>query len=379
MSVPSVENERAPRNPEEEDRQKPFAVRQAQLDIEAAERELEAAKESKSQSRIDRAKENLAEKRQVLKDLRAGSKKDRRSARREQAAEYYERLGPYIVGLVKNVPELRETVQEAIANNWNIDKFLRDQRVVDWLSTKGTAAKEAIALEFDPARSQEWADKLRDARNAVNDLARQTYNLNLDDEQLDRLARRFIYEGWETNPRGLQVWMADRVERGGAATETLTGGTVDSNERDLRGLARQFGVPQTDKWFRDQAINLENPDIGITREKLVNDMISQAESLFPVFSGQLSEQYTVRDAASPYLAQLSRWLEVDADSVELDDYLLSKAFTSVQDEKGQPKAMSLWDFQKEIRKDDRWQTTENAMTMYTDFGERLLKMFGFRG
>jgi hypothetical protein len=382
MTETPVENERAPRNPEDKggkDRQKPFAVRQAELDIEAAERELEAAKESGSKSRIEDAEDDLRDKRKVLADLRKGGAAKRREARREQSAEYYERLGPYIVGLVRNVPELRETVQEAIANNWNIDKFLRDRRVVDWLATKGTAAKAAIALEFDPARATEWEDKVRDARNAVNDLARQTYNLNLTDETLDRLARRFIYEGWDTNPRGLQVWMAERVERGGERTETLTGGTIESNERDLRDLARRFGVSQTDEWFADNANNLLNPDSGITREKLVNDMISQAESLYPVFSGQLSENYTVRDAASPYIAQLSRWLEVDAESVELDDYLLSKAFTSVQDEKGQPKAMSLWDFQKEIRADDRWQTTENAMTVYTDFGERMLKMFGFRG
>jgi hypothetical protein len=49
------------------------------------------------------------------------------------------------------------------------------------------------------------------------------------------------------------------------------------------------------------------------------------------------------------------------------------------DEKSNPKLMSLWDFQKAVRQDDRWQTTENAVTTYTDFGERLLKMFGIRG
>jgi hypothetical protein len=380
----SVSNERADENrPSRErkpkERQKPFAIRQAEIDIEKAEQSLAEAKESKSASRIKTAEDNLKEKRKVLADLKKGNAPKRRKTRREQTAEYYERLGPYIVGLVRNVPELREAVQEAIANNWNIDKFLRDRRVIDWLATKGTSAKEAIALEFDPARKKEWEDKLSEARVAVKDLAIQTYNLNLTDEMLDRLARRYVYEGWDKNPRGLESWMADRVRRGGERTETLTGGTIESNERDLRDLARRFGVSETDDWFRDQATNLLDPESGVTREKLVNDMIRYAESLFPVFAGQLSERYTVRDAASPYLAQLSRWLEIDDEQIDLSDELLNKAFQTQQDEKGQPKPMSLWEFQKEIRKDERWQSTDNAITAYTDFGERMLKMFGFRG
>ena len=378
---PPVSNERKPRVDNKDkpsrERKTPFAISQAQLDIEAAERELEAAKESGSKSRIDAAEKDLTKKREVLTDLRKGPKSERREARREQAAEYYERLGPYIVGLVRNVPELRDTVQEAIANGWNVEKFLRDRRVVDWLGTKGEDAKRAIRIEFDPARKQEWENLLRDAKNAVKDLAKQTYNLDITEEQLDRLARRYVYEGWEGNPRGLQVWMAERVEKGGQRTETVTGGTIESYQRDLQGLARRFGLEYTPDWYQRQATNLLNPDSGVTNEKLVNDMIREAESLYPVFSGRLSADYGVRDAANSYLAQMSRLLEIDPESIELNDPLLTRAFGSAQEANGSPKLMSLWDFQKSIRADERWQNTLDATQTYDSIGMQLGKAMGF--
>ena len=377
------ESQRAGQEKPKRERKTPFAISQAQRDIEAAEREVEAAKESGSKSRIDAAEKDLTKKREVLADLRKGPKSERREARREQADEYYDRLGPYIVGLVKNVPELREAVQEAIADGWSSDKFLRDRRVVDWLATKGTAAKQAIQTEFDPTKKKEWEDLLADAKNKVRDVARQQYNIDITDVQLDRLARKYIYEGWETNPRGLQVWMSERLDRGGERTQRLTGGTVEQNERDLRALARGYGLikPDTEEksWFRERAEDLLDPRSGVTRDMLIADMIREAESTYPVFAGKLSETNTVRDAAASYIGWASRYLEVDPDQLELDDPLLNRAFTGEMDEKSNPKLMSLWDFQKAVRQDDRWQTTENAVTTYTDFGERLLKMFGIRG
>jgi hypothetical protein len=375
---PRVDDKDKDRNKNKE-RNVPFAIEQAKRDIEAAERELERARESKSPSRIKDAQDDLKEKQDVLARLRKGKPDERKEARRDQAQEYYDRLGPYIVGIVRNVPELRKAVQEAISNNWTIDKFLRDKRVVEWLGDQGRSAKEAIAIEFDPSRAREWEDKLLEARDAVKDLAKTTYNLDLTEETLDRLARRYIYEGWDRNPRQLQVWMAERVERGGERTETITGGTIDTNRNELRDLARRFGLTYTSDWFDRQANNLLNPDSGVTREKLVNDMIREAEGLYPVFAGRLNENYGVRDAANSYISQMSRWLELDPDSVELTDPLLNRALTQEMDAGGQPKAMSLWDFQKLARQDPRWQTTENAATSYTDFGERMLKMFGFRG
>jgi hypothetical protein len=377
-----IDNARQPRVTEDKPKRTPrytFVREQAKREVEKAERALELAKERGSKTGIDDAERKLKEKRDELKKLDVDDP-DKLSRRAKNLRDkYYDDLGPYIVGLAREVPELRAAIQEAIANGWTSEKFLSDKRVIDWLATKGPAAGAAIAIEFDPTKKATWEEKLRNARNAVKDLATKTYNLNLTDETLDRLARRYIYEGWDADPRALQVWMSGRVERGGERTETITGGTITSNENDLRQLARNYGLSYTDDWFRSQANNLLNPDSGVTRENLVNNMIREAESLYPVFAGRLNESFSVRDAANSYIAQMSRWLEIDADEIDLNDDLLNKAFTTQTDEKGQPKIMSLWEFQKAAREDERWQKTDNAITAYTDIGERMLKMFGFRG
>jgi hypothetical protein len=172
--------------------------------------------------------------------------------------------------------------------------------------------------------------------------------------------------------------MAERVEKGGQRTETITGGTIESYQRDLQGLARRFGLEYTPDWYQRQATNLLNPDSGVTNEKLVNDMIREAESLYPVFSGRLSADYGVRDAANSYLAQMSRLLEIDVEEIDLTkDPLLRKAFNSQQDEKGNPKLMSLWEFQRAARQDERWQGTLDAAQTYDSIGMQLGKAMGF--
>jgi hypothetical protein len=91
----------------------------------------------------------------------------------------------------------------------------------------------------------------------------------------------------------------------------------------------------------------------------------------------LSADYGVRDAANSYLAQMSRLLEIDPESIELNDPLLTRAFGSAQEANGSPKLMSLWDFQKSIRADERWQNTLDATQTYDSIGMQLGKAMGF--
>jgi hypothetical protein len=45
---------------------------------------------------------------------------------------------------------------------------------------------------------------------------------------------------------------------------------------------------------------------------------------------------------------------------------------------GKPSVVPLYAFDKQIKKDDRWQYTENAMDTYAKVGTGLLQMFGLR-
>jgi hypothetical protein len=65
-------------------------------------------------------------------------------------------------------------------------------------------------------------------------------------------------------------------------------------------------------------------------------------------------------------------LEVAPDSIGLDDKTLRMAI-------GPEKEISLYDFQRVLRKDPRWQYTDNARAESSDSVLKVLKDFGFQG
>jgi hypothetical protein len=65
-------------------------------------------------------------------------------------------------------------------------------------------------------------------------------------------------------------------------------------------------------------------------------------------------------------------LEVAPDSISLDDKTLRMAI-------GPEKEMSIYDFQRTLRKDSRWQYTDNARQESSDSVLKVLKDFGFQG
>lgn len=362
-----------------EERRRPFAVEQADRDVQAAQDRLNREKEGGSQTAIAAAQDDYDKAVAARDALRADTREGRREARREFMQEYYDKLGPYVAQLVKEDPELRQFLQEAIQNGWNTATFERELKRTDWWQdeNKTNAWLNAFKAEFGDDPGGQWASTLGDAKDVVLDFAAR-YGLTLDDGVVERIARRSIYEGWDE--REFQEWMANRTRAGIRGDVYEAAGTVESTARTLRNLANDFGLQYSDEWFTRRAVNIMDPSKRYTQEDFVNDMVQQAESLFPVFAGRLSADYTVRDAAGSYLSQMANLLELsDPSQIDLNDPLLKKAFGSVMDDKGNPQLMSLWDFQKEVRKDERWQTTANAYQTYTNIGTGLARMMGFTG
>lgn len=75
---------------------------------------------------------------------------------------------------------------------------------------------------------------------------------------------------------------------------------------------------------------------------------------------------------SPYKSILAQTLEINPNSITLDDPTLRMAI-------GPEKEMSLYEYQRSLRKDPRWQYTEQAREAVSDTASRILKNFGFQG
>jgi hypothetical protein len=75
---------------------------------------------------------------------------------------------------------------------------------------------------------------------------------------------------------------------------------------------------------------------------------------------------------APYKKLMAATLEVNPDTIALNDPTLRGAI-------GQDREMTLYDFQRQLRKDPRWQYTNNAREEVSDAALRVLKDFGFQG
>ena len=75
---------------------------------------------------------------------------------------------------------------------------------------------------------------------------------------------------------------------------------------------------------------------------------------------------------SPYKTTMASLLEIPSDQINLNDATLRSAI-------GPDKEMPLYDFRKALKKDARWQYTNNARKEVSDNVLRVLQDFGFQG
>jgi hypothetical protein len=87
---------------------------------------------------------------------------------------------------------------------------------------------------------------------------------------------------------------------------------------------------------------------------------------------QLASGNNLDTVLSPYKQYMQQILEVPADQIDLNDKTLQMAISG-------DKPMSLYEYQNALRKDPRWQYTNNAKTAVSDSISTVLKDFGFMG
>jgi hypothetical protein len=151
------------------------------------------------------------------------------------------------------------------------------------------------------------------------------------------------------------------------------GGTVGADLTKLRATARANGF-DLDTTFKDQ-INtwLQRLAVGESVETFQNTIRSQAKLGLPDKVANLLDQgLDLSNIYAPYKNLMAAVLEVAPDSISLNDGTLRSAI-------GPEKEMSLYDFQRVLRKDPRWQYTDNARTEASDSVLKVLRDFGFQG
>lgn len=150
------------------------------------------------------------------------------------------------------------------------------------------------------------------------------------------------------------------------------GGTTGASISDLRSYAKAFGLKYTDADYNRWSSEVFS---GATTVYDIEAKIRQdSASAFPMYADKIISGTSVDSIGSAYLSSYANILELDPDSTDWNDPTLRKALQYTED--GKPAVMPIWKFEEELRKDARWQYTNNAReSVYnaiyqigTDFG-----------
>jgi hypothetical protein len=206
--------------------------------------------------------------------------------------------------------------------------------------------------------------EIKNKREAVKLLATQL-GVVLTDAQINDLGYQYAagqLDATTINPRIAKIGNIDFAM--GEAANTIS---------KLKSTAADFGVSYGIDWFTQSAKDVLTGIVDAdTLTQAIKDL---SKSRYPTLAKQIDAGYTVKQIASPYLQSMANTLEINPNDISLDDPTIKQAFTSLNSE-GQPITKPLWEFEKELRRDERWRFTKNAQQDLMGTARKVLSDFG---
>ena len=132
------------------------------------------------------------------------------------------------------------------------------------------------------------------------------------------------------------------------------------------GLNNYISQDQISEW--NKAVE-NGKDIDVIKNEIRN---IAANGLPDHVKKMLNSGIDLSTVYAPYKGVMASTLELAPDAIDLNDPTLRNAI-------GPDKEMSIYDFQKALKKDNRWQYTNNAKEEISSSVQKVLQDFGFRG
>lgn len=283
---------------------------------------------------------------------------------------------------------LKEIINKNITDPNVMEQLLQN---TDWWKNYSNQYRNYIYVkETNPAQ---FAADLQTATNSIMSQAN-TLGVDVTPEEAKRLADLMLQGSSKVNADGSvtlydETWLRQQFSSmiDFNETRTVAGITVldfDGQLADMANsvyeMAREYGIDST---MNNQAFTswLQSAMKGVVEgtmtqgdiEESIRDM---AISNFPGLANQIMQGFTVRQAASAQLSAIANELELDMNTMSLNDNLVMQVLNS-RDDKGNMVPMTAFDARKAARKDSRWQFTQNATTEYSSIAGKILQDFGF--
>lgn len=147
------------------------------------------------------------------------------------------------------------------------------------------------------------------------------------------------------------------------------------SREDLVKTAKSYGVNMGDAWYKragNQVMQGQDPD------RFLDDIRKTAASRYSAFADRILAGDTLESIASPYLNSYASVLELNPYELDVMDPTIQQALLAA-DDKGMNRPINLFEFERGLKKDPRWQQTRNAQQTYSGLANRILQDFGLMG
>ena len=141
------------------------------------------------------------------------------------------------------------------------------------------------------------------------------------------------------------------------------------NTQDLQSVARSNGVTLSPEEIQQYNLDIRNgKDIKVIKNQIRSIAgLGRPDNIKKL----LAEGTDLNTIYSPYKRTMADLLELDPESIDLNDTTLQTAITD--------RELPIYEFRKILKKDPRWQYTNNAREEVSNKVLRVLQDFGFQG
>lgn len=282
----------------------------------------------------------------------------------QQATDLAQQYG-FSMALLETDPELKNLFNQAVAGTWTPERFTAAVRNTNWYKKHGESYRQAEVLRTsDPAT---YKQSVAQSKSRLQQFAA-SMGAVLTGSTLDALAEQAFQLGWDDNQ--LREHLSTYVKW----TDGRMLGQAGVYATQLKDYARDMGLKITDGWIQNQISTVMGGRQTI--DDVQAKLREQAVSAYPHLAERLRAGETVADVANPYRQSMAALLEVDADSIGLDEGLMKGALQQrTADGKGF-QMQTLAEFEDTVRKDKRWAYTNNANDAAASMANDLLRSFG---
>jgi len=144
----------------------------------------------------------------------------------------------------------------------------------------------------------------------------------------------------------------------------------------LKNFASDNGILLSDSAATSYANSIVTNTID--ENTAFNALRESAAEAFPALADKIKAGINLKTLADPYIQSMSSILEIPGSGIDLFDPKIRGALAYTLPD-GKVGTRSIYDFEKELRKDPRWQYTNNARNEAASVATTVLKDFGFMG